>query len=329
MAILAAMSFSFVSCGDDDGPDASNPTGSGCQNANEAIINFNGKFLTSIIDGKYVERIEYDSKGRVSEITNSFDDGDVSSVFKIDYDNCSFTSEYKDPIYPKGAISFNNDGYISKISCYKNYKEEGYISDNELNITMTYNSSGHLTELIYTEEWIDQDLEEKEEDIEIYTCNYKFTWENGNLTNVKENVKWKENGRVTENYMEEYVITYSSVNNVFQQIPFLIYDWIDDNWDWGAAGNIFAAIGLLGKGTTNLPKTLVYRTENNYNYDDVFKYELNSNGSIAKENGIIYGYGDDSTKFLSPVSSGTPAKGIKKKNNKREKRKSLYRRERK
>lgn len=321
VAIFASMSFAFVSCSDDD-PKGSDSYGSGCQYANKAIINFDGEFLTSITEGGKVQNIIYDSEGRISEIREIYE-GREYSLFKFDYDNCSFTSEDPHADYKKGAISFNEEGYISKITCFDYEEDEDYIWDDELNMTFTYNASGHISELVYTEELIEQDLEEKEEYTESYTSVCKFHWENGNLVRIIENQTEKEDGKTTGKFTEEYVFTYSNLQNAFNQFPFGIYDEITNYW-WGDAEKIFALIGLMGKGTVNLPKTMNSHTSNDYTYDAEYHYELNSNGTIASENDISFGYGNSSPRSLAQAFYKSSARELKYRNNIREKRKSHH-----
>ena len=322
-AFVATISFSLVSCtGDDEPKDSGDSHGSGCQNANKAIIKFDGDFLTSITEGSRVQNITYDNEGRISEISRIYG-GREYSLFKFDYNNCSFTSEDPDADYDKGSISFNEDGYISKITCYDNGEDDYGIWDCELNMTFAYNASGHLSELSFTEEIIYQDDEENGESVESYTSVCKFHWENGNLVRINETQTDKEDGKTIRKFTEEYVFTYSNLQNTFNQFPFCIYDEITNNW-WGDAEKIFAFIGLMGKGTVNLPEEMNSHTSNDYTYHDKYQYKLNSNGSIAWENGITFGYGNSSSKSLAPVYDKSTAKDLKHRSKLRERRKSHH-----
>lgn len=313
LAIFAIMSFAFVACGDDDDDDELDKNGNnssceGCQYATRGLLNFDGKYLISISD----HYIKYDSEGRVNEVYTPYE-----SEFKFDYDNCSFTSESDGVFYRKGSISFNKEGYISCITCYQTDGGKDWFEDDELNVTMTYNSDGNLIELVYSEENIGEEDNEEYEDILITT--YKFIWENGNLTHVNIIDKDNWNGH-WETSRYEVLFKYGTQINHFKQFPYDMYYTIDEDWEWGDACCVFAAVGLLGKGPVNLP--ISYDNDGYGPYSTEFK--LNPNGSIAEEDWKEYVYGNAITKSYLPNSNKIRSKELKQKT-RREKRKSELR----
>lgn len=272
LALCALAIPSLTSCKDkdkDDEPGFDGPSG-GSSSIN-AVIDFDGQLLTSIGDVD----IWYDSKGRVEEVGDGYEDNII-----INYSKGTIKFYESD-----GTIKFNNKGYISGLTLslddtyYDSWEGASFRSTGSGSYTFNYNSSNQLTSIDFKIKVNEKNLSTKESyDFEA-TTNVSLSWNKGNLVSTTWKVVEIEDG-YRDTWNGRYNIEYGSKVNEFRQMPFAVSDYaIFDDY----LMNTLASVGLFGVGTANLPIYLEEIDEGEYDYDINMSYSLNANGAIYKE----------------------------------------------
>ena len=256
------MAVNLGSCNKDDEP--------GSENAGNGIINVDGARLTGI--NGYGE-IQYDSEGRVKSASDGYES------MEFNYSNGQFVWEDE-----TGNFKFNNQGYITELSASWNESGDGYSYKGSGVAKFSYDSAGHIVKFSITSSEIEK------EDGETYTyeesSNITYIWKEGNLISSSEKYVSKEDGE-TENYYTDTAITYSSEINKFQQFPYGLAEVLLMD----GPTSLLAAAGVFGKGMQNFPKSILI-DEDGYSWKENYNYDLNSNGSINREeaDGIFFTY---------------------------------------
>lgn len=266
----SAAALGFVACSSDDEPG-------------------NGKALTTagVLDKESGLRLKkagdytiyYDEKGRVERVVDRYND-----YFLFEYNPNTFShvdswgETRKDDAY---KVGYNGSGYVSSMSySYNGVDEDGYKESESADLSLSY-SSDHISKISVSAK------ESFYEDGYHYawtaTHTITFTWSKNRLVKMTWKTTEKEAGK-TWNYTEEWVYDYEDVyENLYQQYaPSLTYA-MDNDMD------IFAYVGLLGKGPDILPSSATYYEEetssDGENYKDErkynFRYGFNNNGSIS------------------------------------------------
>lgn len=252
---------------------------------------FDGNLLTKTGDFTF----RYDNKGRCVSIRDVYDSEDM---FTINYESGKLTMEGDEIPY---NVSFTRDGYISRIWLNESSKENGISYKIEGNISFNYDSDGHLVSGFNTGKYSASGYGNSYEGYD--NAEAKFTWRNGNLTDVLI----KESGYNTKdgnyNMTRTAAITYSDIPNEFNQ------------WTWAQeeammTSDVLGFAGLLGRGSSNLASSYTETDEEHNTTNYLSTYTLNDNGSIRQEridrNQYNYTYslfGDD-----TPRSAGAKAK---------------------
>lgn len=301
----------LTSCNNDE-PGGSSEEGNNTSNSKNAVIDFDGKVLTKVADCY----IEYDEKGRVSEISNDYEYCRLNyskGVINLDDD--------------KGTFKLNSKGYISEISYSWDDKDEDYREYGSSKYTFNYNDSGYLTSINTKDKETEIDYEDGETYIWESTGTIKLTWNKGNLENVELKVIGDDDGE-SYTYIINSTISYGSTDNTFQQIPYSISYY--SIFDYSSYFATLASTGLFGKGPKKLPTSLeIYEEDEDYsshnNYE--FYFELNSIEAIVQEYlndyKIPYKYSNlDSSKISSKDKKKSSLRDVLKiKGSKRNKRK--------
>lgn len=276
MALFAGCTLMLSSCNKDD--DDNNGGGGSNVAGNSTSLVKDGKMLLTSIDHNdgsytYTTVFAYDERLRPVYAKDSY--GDYH--FYIDYKTGKITYDGIENL----SVSFNKNGYITKIQGSWNYNDEDGIVRGSLSYTFSYDKSGHLISANVTGEEYEKD------DYETYY--YKVigksvsTWSNGNLMKVENNyVVYDEKGNIEEKGEETQTYTYSEKTNKYKQ--------------YGIDTDIFYQVGLLGVGSEMLPLTMSYsyvdEDEDGIKKGDgsrSYEFKLKENGSINTQT-IKYSY---------------------------------------
>ena len=265
--IVALISVSFVSCGDDEEDDFSS------EKPSALLKDANGNAIKLISAGNV--EIIYDADGKLSILKSP----NTSLIFDGPNLTCS-TNDGGTIVY---KFSLNGKGFLTKMEA------NAVLSDSHGTMTTTfnYNSNDQLTSIRSVSHGIyDNGVEE------IAEQNQTNTWENGKLVKAT----FVDNGKVVNGIREEtweesyfYTIEYGTQANPAKQLSLFLGNIATGLENTG----LFAMIGLLGVGPDYLPTG--YSVEYLYAENGVpdghgarksnytLSYELNDNGTIAKE----------------------------------------------
>lgn len=307
----------LYSCGDDDEED----TPLNIDENQVKLIDLFGNPFHVYAYGDYI--LSYDDKGNLtgwqypneSPVTLKGGKYVHSGYFEDDIDE---DIEY--------SFSTNKAGLITKARLTMSYTD-GYSED--WTMSWDYNESNQCIALKgsckYTDRSYDADdyIETGTEDISV-----NYEWKNGNLTkavykskdsNIKREYDDLYNSTDKETITAEY--SYGSTKNPLCQVPASIAGWLTIvHYEVGGIAPL-ALTGLFGKGPAYLPTKLTRTYEEygddktrpkKYTYDDTddISITLNTNGTIASENGYRYSY--------SPVPfANNQPRSVKKSNRRR------------
>lgn len=265
---LTMCSMVFTSCSDDDeNGGGSTPDG--------PTTTFSDKLLTQV--GEY--KFHYDEKKRCDIVyyVDSYDNETYTEA-EINYENNSI---YFDSEGTNMKVSFNKDGYITKISGSWDESEGDDIYTGKLSMSFVYDNSGHLTSMSLSSE--EKEIYEGEEYRYSGTGNATYTWDNSNLVTITTKYNDIEDGEEYES-IDKYEITYNEeMENKTRQMPYILTSPL---FDYDAS--VLASVGMFGVGPKNLPETIANEfTEDGlsspYYYEENVSYELNSDGTIKCE----------------------------------------------
>lgn len=290
---ISFLSLSFMTvctaCPSDDDDDIIDPS----IPENSETFDIDGTHLTQLDEYNYI----YDNKGRVVSCYWIYQ-GDAldDPILAIDYTNGKILL---DDIV--GNVKFNSNGYISHIDGKYEYGEDynTYKDTGSESADFSYDGEGHITQITYSGKY----KYGYNGHVETYIVSGKatFNWKNGNLISYKNETSETSDGE-TDRWTEEESWKYSSTLNKFKQYG-RVYDEIDFMDDF----NVLMYVGLIGKGSTNLPCE--------FEDGDPVTYTLNENGSIRYENldGRIsyYTYSPINTSaqsYIAPVATKKAAK---------------------
>lgn len=268
-----AMAISLLACpvvtscsSDDDGND-------GGEGAGLPGVTVNGQLLTQA--GEY--RFSYDSSNRCTKIEEDDSDDTV-----INYSNATMSIDGDIMKFKR-----NGDGYISEITGEGSYREDGTTYTYSGKYTMSYDSNGHITSVKGSDK-------ETGSDNSSYTSTDETncTWQNGNLTKIRNTYIENEDGTIYTSSLE-INFEYGNVSNSFLQYTYAtsVYGITYENGDFDP----LAFVGLFGKGTSNFPvkATIAYSYDGIYTNNQVytFDYTTASNGTVSSET-VTVDYGE-------------------------------------
>jgi hypothetical protein len=239
--------------------------------------------LTSSGENDYV----YDAQGNLTLISGG-EDGN----YEITTNPFTLYRSNKYGSISISKCSFNAQGYLTKFTLNEIYDYSGEYQDATSVYSISYNGNGQISKISTSETEVEKWEGEtyKGSGSEELT----FTYENGNLINVKEVVKgsiagysFKGNGLTA--------FTYGSIANAAQQYTLGVGHYISID-DQVAA---LAMIGYLGKASKYLPTqiryTYTYSGDEQEEEDETatYSYKLGTNNSLViteKENNSTYTY---------------------------------------
>lgn len=275
MTLFAGCTLMLSSCGDDD--DDNNGGGGSNVAGNESALVKEGNVLLTSIDGYHPIAFTYDDQLRpvsAYESDGYYEDG-YDEMFFIDYKTGKITlwGELEGL-----SVSFNANGYVTKIQGSWNYTEDGEVYRGSMTQICNYDNSGHLI----SAETNNEEYEEYDgrKDYEKSVAKVVLTWNNGNLTKTETNSVWyDEKGGIEENNSIVQTFTYGNSINRYRQYPGMYGE-----------DNELLYVGLLGVGPEKLP--LAYYSKEVYEYNGrkeeyesswSAEFTLNENGSIDTE----------------------------------------------
>lgn len=274
MMLIALSPVAFSSCGGDDDDEGE----SGTPDTKTSVITTeDGDKLLLTNNGEF--SYSYDAAGRLVGVGGRYGDEE----FSISYNPFKIIEEDVDG----GSISmsFNGSGYISRVVESYNYSGDDGTEKGTTTANYSYDGSGHLVKISMS-----GSATETDEDGTYNskgTATITLTWSNGNLTKVTSSSSGIDEG---DKFSEtsEFVYTYGSNENAYNQFTHAILDGIDD---MECMFDFLAFVGWYGKGTAYLPTKVAYSyTEAEEGYNDQSgsnsyntSYTLNSNGTIRSE----------------------------------------------
>lgn len=293
--VLAICAGVCTSCKDDDGEGIK-----GADAPQGPTVKIDGTLLTNA--GNI--RFGYDKKGRCT----AMDYSDKSSI-KIFYDEGEYVkNEYGREGEDRGDISFNERGYISRISTEKSESSEKSSWVRTETTNFTYNSTGNLIAISLNGSYVS--LNNGEPSKETWSDEVEFTWSNGNLISAHVVSTGMEDGEVWKE-VKEISCTYDKQVNKFRQWSFAMEDAMDNTCE------ALGFTGMLGIAPVNLISNIKVEEEEKeydaagkiisseaYTHSYVYTYVLNEkNGSILKEGTKWYSYKDfeNTTTLAAPV----------------------------
>lgn len=302
-AIVAALSFSMISCDNDNGGGngGSSATSVGVLHSGTALDNDlpDGYRIISVDDYTYY----YDESGRLTGIA---EDGTHYEFEKGTYNVRHESYGNKENI----SIKVNGKGCITSISLsYYEDEGDGDYEKGDGSMSFSYNGNNQLVSI--TEKATVEEREDGEKERGSYSAKYQFTYNGTTLTKATSNWEEKEDyytytGTWTLNYEYDDEIP----NPFFQYTPSLFR--IMDDTDTIEA---FAYVGMFGKASSMLP-TGVRSHETYYDpedrdseewedYDNCGSYSFNNYGAISRAEGYSYRYTSISSRSLLDYTPAT------------------------
>lgn len=274
---IASMTIGFAACGDDDDdPEPNpivNPDGNGSGNdgqANGTITSINGTHLTGV--GPY--RFKYDTEGRVASV---YYGNDPAITFDYASGKLCFYDTYDDEDdIEVQDVRFTKEGYLAGFSgSWDEIDDDGYRYVGSGYCSFSYNSDGNLVEAVYESNDKEIGPDGTFTEYDKHTCT--FTWTDGNLVKMVEDAYEKDEDGV-DTWTNTFTLTYGDTTNAFKQ-----YSLGMGYLDFGEGTEALMCAGLFGKGPAKLPNKLSRHDYDGYSYDADMSFELNDNGTIAKE----------------------------------------------
>lgn len=280
LASIALIGMSAVSCSkDEDGPDG------GSNDRGESV---DLPIPSSIVNGTRVEstggvNVNYNNDGSISSLTNGgmtfnfvYDNGTAADkgTRAVEYTGKKLTRivcKYYDDVYEGYNFKFNDQGFLTEMT-FRETEGGSWGSETlTLDYKLSYDGSGRLTSNKMTGNVVGEDEDDGKYN-ERVSGTLNFSWNGGNLTNVKLNATG-----VTQTCEFTYGTDANTFNLMIPHMAGVIGAGLDP---------ILAAlsmIGFTGNGPAMLPVKMVevYRDEED-NETDVyeFRYTFNSNHSI-------------------------------------------------
>ncbi|MCD8285019.1 MAG: hypothetical protein LUB62_02175, partial [Prevotellaceae bacterium] len=282
---IAAVSCAVLSCSDDD-----DKAGENINDATAETIDTSGStpvspVIATLEGNRLALRSIKTSNG--TEWSFTYDDDWLCSSFSygghdsfsVSYNPCVMT-------YSDGAeevemqVWLNSAGYASKIVVNST---DSYGESEQATYQLVYDA-GCLTQVSVSTIW---------DEGQAYSSSAStFTWEEGNLTGVKTNgVEMDPEDGGMYYYDSEWSFKYGDEQNTYRQFTVaqakVMEEELADDFEYLSS---LCFMGLLGKGTANLPTSVAY-SESDESGTEInssgIAYTLNSNGTIEKE--TVYG----------------------------------------
>ena len=278
-----------------------------------------------------VYKFFYKSTGWIEQIEATCADGtsetadfsySPNKISIMDYDENGIPEDGDDI-----AISYNGKGYISEIEYNVKVEDvEGYSGSGDMKITESYSYDGeYLSAISHTEELKYEYYELARELNAVYNVKYTLTWNDGKLqkilyedeetTSVSGGTLDKEKKtsiKETATLAFAYKNPTKNIWGQWAQSQTLLFAENED------LAEMFAYVGLLGKGSSTLPSAATCTTkvvetsetgkktssENTLNYN--FAHALNKANAIYSTtiNDVVYKFGYDYAEVVSAKAIG-------------------------
>ncbi len=306
--VATVLGAGFTACSDDDDDDNGNGSSSSSSNKVSIITNNNGEelLLTSVLSSDNYDdmHFKYDTQGRCTYIGHD----DAEHVYTISYNPYKIAGSYGNGGTEKINLSFNDEGYVTKIaSTYTHTMEDGRIENEDGTFILSY-EDGHLTKASLSVDWEMTGQSSRNSCTTTYTAT--LTWKDNNMT--KLSFSFDELYNNGDNRQEEGTCTYEysdTKNDCKQHTIASIYSY--GCYDLYFL-ETFAFVGYIGKGTAYLPKSMEYDVKETYDEDGYrgeeswtdsysFNYTKNSDGTISTEKA----FGDTYTYSYSWLDGST------------------------
>lgn len=312
-AIVAALSFSMISCDNDNGGGngGSSATSVGALHSGTALDNDlpDGYRVSSVDDFDFY----YDEKGRLT----GFSDNNMDYEFQKGTYNIKFEDEAETV---NVSIKVNGKGCITSVSGSSYYGEgdgeyeKGEYEKGNISFSLSYNGNNQLTSATVKESW--EEYAGGERDRGSYSEKLQFTYNGTKLTKVTTNWEEKEEGDIdTGTYTLTYSYDYDYENPFYQYTPGLLR-FVDEAEMEPL--DALAYVGMLGKASSMLPTSAqIYETyycsedrkSDEYEYTrSCGPYRYNSYGALSSADGESYRYTTVSSRGLiayAPTTAST------------------------
>lgn len=286
-AIVAALSFSMISCDND------NNGGNGGSSANTVGGLHSGTALDNDLpDGYRVSSVgdydyNYDEVGRLT----GFSDDDMYYEFQKGTYNIKFEDDGESV---NASIKVNGKGCVTSANASSYYSEgDGDYEKGTISFSLSYNGNNLLTSASVKESW--EEYEDGERERGSYTENHQLTYSGTKLTKVV--TTWEEKEGHTDS--GTYTLTYSydaDYENPFYQYTPRLLMFADEMEPIDA----LAYVGMLGRASSMFPSSVkVYETdycseeketdEWEHTYD-CGPYRFNSYSALSSADGKSYRY---------------------------------------
>lgn len=272
MAFVALVTFTACSSDDNGGEDGGG-TGSNTVPSSCVIKTKDGTRVLLASWGFSEDDTEFsymhDNYGRCTLLTRGAPEEDYSLSFG--WEDKKITDNITDKLYD---MTLNKSGYITRLINNFNYVLNGKTYKGTTEINMEYDNLDHLTKIIYNQQG--NTTEKSEVTPHKYYAVLTNTWTGGLMTK------------------SELYEVYGSVSKPSYGKTWQTYDYSEtpnyNNTYLAATGyrgvlemSIYSQVGLLGKGTSMLPKRVCLQSDNGYSEYRDCHYTLNSDGTVRIE----------------------------------------------
>lgn len=227
----------------------------------------------------------YSEDGKIKYATDDWTLYEFSSNQLICYEDYDYGETDKSVT----SLSYNGEGYISKMHLSEVWDEEGERGSYSSTSNLAYDGEGHLTKV--TVKYSGEYAYDGETERESGTSTINLTWDDGCLVKYEyvasDNEGWTNKETATFDYEDgEYA-------NEHKQYATFADDLFGDE------ATVCAYIGLFGKGPDYLPAKVeleeveIYDGEEEYSYDYTayYAYSFNDDGTIRRVNSDYFTYG--------------------------------------
>lgn len=262
-------------CSDDDDDNGGGGAGTSSTTVGEVVPGSGKKLLSA---GEYKFYYSVDGKIKTIKVDDYMRYEFTYSPNQIICDY-AYNEDFEDKeVY---TVSYNGDGYISKMHFTETGSDEYGSWNDSSTSTLSYDGEGHLVKVTST--FLEQGVEDGESYKESGTGTVTLTWENGLLTKYESVNKWEDGS-------EKSIITYKYEDgknwNKYKQYADIV------------GGDYGFYLGLYGNGPDYLPVSSEYTWVEEYDdykdsetYTESFAYEFNEDGTLHRAGYTYFSYG--------------------------------------
>lgn len=306
-AIVAALSFSMISCDNDNGGGngGSSATSVGALHSGTALDN-------DLPDGYRVSSVDYyeftyDEKGRLT----GFSDDDMDYEFQKGTYNIKFEDDGESV---NASIKVNGKGCITSVSASSNYSDGDEYEKGSLSFSFSYNGNNQLASATMKRSW--EEYEDGEKERGSFNETLQLTYNGTKLSKVV--LKWEEKDDHIDSgtYTLSYSYDEDYENPFYQYTPRLL--WFAEEAEIEPV-EALAYVGMLGKASSKLPTSVkvsetyycAHDDDDNGEWEHTYDcgpYRYNSYGALSSADGESYRYTTVSSRGLiayAPTTAST------------------------